>query len=445
MKEMRKRYDEGERPNFTEECIDVHTAASLLKLYFRELPEPIIPFEHFESFLNLATSFRYNSNHDSTFKSLKTLVRSIPQENYTLLKYITGFLNEISEKQHVNKMTEKNIATIFGTNILRSEDDTPEFQMATQNLTTQVVLAFVTWHGKVFNEEAELEITVDEKEMEQLVNISDNAELSSISDTDSLNTSTNESNSVGDLLGIDFHHLNTGNEEHSFNTEDAATAKIPPPIPARANNRPSHLKGLGVQNGGTASPESEKFYSAPDTPNAPSPDAPTPAPRISITLDDTQAGEQQQKANIRRHIGGSLRSRGRPCAVVSERSPSPPNQDKANTLPIRKLPRAASNFTSFIDSPMDERVSLNIGDLPSNVDDLQALVLSLKLQLKGKDKTISNLEHQVTSQTVKHQQQTAALAQKIFQERESRDHAVAKVVELSNQLALYQSQYGPSE
>lgn len=33
---------------------DVHTVASLLKLYLRELPEPVIPFAKYEDFLTCA-------------------------------------------------------------------------------------------------------------------------------------------------------------------------------------------------------------------------------------------------------------------------------------------------------------------------------------------------------------------------------------------------------
>lgn len=33
---------------------DVHTVASLLKLYLRELPEPVIPFSKYEDFLTCA-------------------------------------------------------------------------------------------------------------------------------------------------------------------------------------------------------------------------------------------------------------------------------------------------------------------------------------------------------------------------------------------------------
>lgn len=33
---------------------DVHTVASLLKLYLRELPEPVIPFHKYDEFLTCA-------------------------------------------------------------------------------------------------------------------------------------------------------------------------------------------------------------------------------------------------------------------------------------------------------------------------------------------------------------------------------------------------------
>lgn len=32
----------------------MHTVASLLKLYLRELPEPVVPFARYEDFLNCA-------------------------------------------------------------------------------------------------------------------------------------------------------------------------------------------------------------------------------------------------------------------------------------------------------------------------------------------------------------------------------------------------------
>lgn len=38
----------------TPSTTDVHTVASLLKLYLRELPEPVVPFARYEDFLSCA-------------------------------------------------------------------------------------------------------------------------------------------------------------------------------------------------------------------------------------------------------------------------------------------------------------------------------------------------------------------------------------------------------
>lgn len=38
---LKKKFDEGKRPNLTK--VDPHAVSGLLKLYFRELPEPVIP------------------------------------------------------------------------------------------------------------------------------------------------------------------------------------------------------------------------------------------------------------------------------------------------------------------------------------------------------------------------------------------------------------------
>ena len=46
---MKETYDCGSQQDFSP-TEDVHTVASLLKLYLRELPEPVIPHVYYESF-----------------------------------------------------------------------------------------------------------------------------------------------------------------------------------------------------------------------------------------------------------------------------------------------------------------------------------------------------------------------------------------------------------
>lgn len=395
---MRRRYDEGERPDLAQENLDIHTAASLLKLYFRELPQPVIPYEHFESFLSLATSFKYKSNHEETFQNLKSLVRQIPKENYTLLDYLTGFLYEISKHQAINKMTEKNIALIFGTNILRGLDYTPEFQMATQNLTTHIVEALVKWHDLVFTGFAE-----DEQEPAGLSN--------------QLGETTPEA-AVDDLLGIDFTKCTA--DETTVNPQ-----RTPPPIPARAQHHINDLDSISNDSGLYCSTASIESNQSENVNHANS--VPTGVGELGVT-----------------RRASSMRTKGRPAAMLQSEitPPNSPTRSKTDTQSLRKIERTASNFTSFIDSPLDQRISLNIGDLPASPTDLQALVLSLKMQLKEQRKTSEKLKLEGQFAEARHQQQMQSLAKTICQERQAKDEAVTRVVSLANQLALYESKFG---
>lgn len=57
---------------------DVHTVASLLKLYLRELPEPVIPFHKYDEFLTCAKLLGKDDEmvrkHLATVKPTFTLV-----------------------------------------------------------------------------------------------------------------------------------------------------------------------------------------------------------------------------------------------------------------------------------------------------------------------------------------------------------------------------------
>lgn len=46
---LKELYDSGSQEDFSS-SEDVHTVASLLKLYLRELPEPVVPFVFYQSY-----------------------------------------------------------------------------------------------------------------------------------------------------------------------------------------------------------------------------------------------------------------------------------------------------------------------------------------------------------------------------------------------------------
>jgi len=100
---------------------EVHAVTGLLKRYLRELPEPLLTQEKFETVL--AASTVYSQNQEEGLVVLQQLVRDIPIANSHLLKYLCVFLAEVAAKSDINKMTEKNLAVVFAPSLMQPPED----------------------------------------------------------------------------------------------------------------------------------------------------------------------------------------------------------------------------------------------------------------------------------------------------------------------------------
>uniref|UniRef100_A0A4W5LLP2 Rho GTPase activating protein 22 n=1 Tax=Hucho hucho TaxID=62062 RepID=A0A4W5LLP2_9TELE len=147
VKDLQEAFDCGDKPLFDSNT-DVHTVASLLKLYLRELPEPVVPFSKYEDFL-------------SCFLSLINL----PPANYNLLKYICKFLDEVQSHAIKNKMSVQNLATVFGPNILRPKMEDPVVIMEGTSLVQSLMTVLISEHKRLYSGRGELEVPVPQPEV----------------------------------------------------------------------------------------------------------------------------------------------------------------------------------------------------------------------------------------------------------------------------------------
>lgn len=96
---------------------DIHTIASLLKYYLRELPEPLFIFRFYSTFLRVAK----NSDDVAKIRNIKMLINGLPAENKATVFLLIGFLANVAKHEEINKMSSSNLALIFAPNLFRSE------------------------------------------------------------------------------------------------------------------------------------------------------------------------------------------------------------------------------------------------------------------------------------------------------------------------------------
>ncbi|XP_062851276.1 rho GTPase-activating protein 22 [Trichomycterus rosablanca] len=160
VKELQDAFDCGDKPSFDSNT-DVHTVASLLKLYLRELPEPVIPFSKYEDFLTCAQLLL--KDEEVGLGELAKQVKTLPQANYNLLKYICKFLDEVQSHSNENKMSVQNLATVFGPNILRPKMEDYVTMMEGTSQVQHLMTVLISEHERLYKS-LEVEQSSEQKE-----------------------------------------------------------------------------------------------------------------------------------------------------------------------------------------------------------------------------------------------------------------------------------------
>eukprot|EP00058_Branchiostoma_floridae_P010341 XP_002595829.1 hypothetical protein BRAFLDRAFT_97159 [Branchiostoma floridae] len=97
--------------------MDPHVPGSLLKLWYRELYEPLIPPSYYR---------RCVDSYDNPQAAI-AVIQSLPEINRLVLCYLLNFLQVFarSENSKVTKMDASNLAMVMAPNCLRCESDDP--------------------------------------------------------------------------------------------------------------------------------------------------------------------------------------------------------------------------------------------------------------------------------------------------------------------------------
>lgn len=152
IKSLKKRFNAEGDFDFLgpeEPYFDVHAVASLLKLYLRELPQPVLTRDLHLEFIAVLDL----TEKPKKIAAYNVLVQRLPKPNFTLLRALSAFLINIINNSEINKMTMRNVGIVFS---------------PTLNIPTPVLSMFLTEFDAVFRENLEatkipsLEVTASE-------------------------------------------------------------------------------------------------------------------------------------------------------------------------------------------------------------------------------------------------------------------------------------------
>ncbi|XP_031710463.1 rho GTPase-activating protein 21 isoform X1 [Anarrhichthys ocellatus] len=98
---------------------DLNVISSLLKSFFRKLPDPLFTNEKYGDFIEA------NRTEESVerLKELKRLTQELPDHHFETLKFLCAHLKKVSDNCEKNKMEPRNLAIVFGPTLVRTSED----------------------------------------------------------------------------------------------------------------------------------------------------------------------------------------------------------------------------------------------------------------------------------------------------------------------------------
>ncbi|KAM8723423.1 rho GTPase-activating protein 23 isoform 7-T7 [Acanthopagrus schlegelii] len=148
---------------------DLNVVSSLLKSFFRKLPEPLFTNDKYNDFIDANRM----ENASERLKTMKKLIRDLPDHYYHTLKFLVSHLKTVADNSDKNKMEPRNLALVFGPTLVRTSEDNMK-DMVTHMPDRYKIVETLIQHGIwFFTEEADKDekTPVDTEDVQPAPNI----------------------------------------------------------------------------------------------------------------------------------------------------------------------------------------------------------------------------------------------------------------------------------
>lgn len=136
---------------------DVHpnVIANVVKLYMRQLPEPLMTFRLYNDFIRVGRSCPAPGNDrpvdpgDETeaVSSLQQLAGQLPRYHYNTLGFLCQHLSRVAQHSETNNMPASNLAIVFGPTLLKTTEGSASLSSLVDTVHQTRVVELLTRHA----------------------------------------------------------------------------------------------------------------------------------------------------------------------------------------------------------------------------------------------------------------------------------------------------------
>lgn len=114
---LRAKFDSGAEPDLHDfGQKDIYSVSSLLKQYFRQLPNPLFTYQ---AYPKLIETFEKEESVMDKVESLRFLLEAMPEAHYKTAKFLMEHLTKLCKSKALTDMTSKNLAIVWSPNLFR--------------------------------------------------------------------------------------------------------------------------------------------------------------------------------------------------------------------------------------------------------------------------------------------------------------------------------------
>uniref|UniRef100_A0A8C6TQ38 Rho GTPase-activating protein 32 n=1 Tax=Neogobius melanostomus TaxID=47308 RepID=A0A8C6TQ38_9GOBI len=119
IQKLRHEFDSEQIPDLTKDIYiqDIHCVGSLCKLYFRELPNPLLTYQLYEKFSDAVSA----ATDEERLIKIHDVIQQLPPPHYRTLEFLMRHLSHLAAFSYITNMHSKNLAIVWAPNLLRSK------------------------------------------------------------------------------------------------------------------------------------------------------------------------------------------------------------------------------------------------------------------------------------------------------------------------------------